>query len=109
VCGSDAACSLAAFGRRAEADYAHGSPPRLGESQISLALCVEATEARSERTDLFRCESLILKTHWVMVAMDQFTRRIIGFAVRWDLKPLESKWPRAPNDLFLPLLHRNDQ
>lgn len=32
--------------------------------------------------DLARCESLILKTHWVMVVMDQFTRRIIGFAVQ---------------------------
>ena len=31
--------------------------------------------------DLFRCESLILKSHWVMVIMDQFSRRIIGFAV----------------------------
>ena len=31
--------------------------------------------------DLFRCESLILRTHWVMVVMDQFTRRIIGFSV----------------------------
>lgn len=31
--------------------------------------------------DLFRCESIWLKTHWVLVAMDQFTRRIIGFAV----------------------------
>ncbi len=31
--------------------------------------------------DLFRCESLILKPHWVMVVMDQFSRRIIGFAV----------------------------
>ncbi len=31
--------------------------------------------------DLFRCESLILKSHWVMVIMDQYTRRIIGFAV----------------------------
>ncbi len=30
--------------------------------------------------DLFRCESLILKTHWVMVVMDQYTRRIVGFA-----------------------------
>jgi transposase InsO family protein len=29
--------------------------------------------------DLFRCESLILKTHWVMVVIDQCTRRIIGF------------------------------
>ena len=33
------------------------------------------------RVDLFRCESLILKSHWVMVVMDQFTRRIIGFVV----------------------------
>jgi transposase InsO family protein len=32
--------------------------------------------------DLFRCESLILKTHWVLVVMDQFTRRIIGFGVQ---------------------------
>ena len=31
--------------------------------------------------DLFRCESLILKSHWVMVVMDHFTRRVIGFAV----------------------------
>lgn len=31
--------------------------------------------------DLFRCESIHLNTHWVMVVMDQFTRRIIGFAV----------------------------
>ncbi len=30
--------------------------------------------------DLFRCESIHLQTHWVMVVMDQFTRRIIGFA-----------------------------
>lgn len=32
--------------------------------------------------DFFRCESLILRTHWVMVVMDQRTRRIVGFAVR---------------------------
>ena len=31
--------------------------------------------------DLFRCESILLNSHWVMVVMDQFTRRIIGFAV----------------------------
>jgi transposase InsO family protein len=31
--------------------------------------------------DLFCCESILLKTHWVPVVMDQFTRRIIGFAV----------------------------
>ena len=37
--------------------------------------------------DLFRCESIgpasrLLKSHWVLVVMDQFTRRIIGFGVR---------------------------
>jgi putative transposase len=31
--------------------------------------------------DFFRCESINLVSHWVMVVMDQFTRRIIGFAV----------------------------
>lgn len=31
--------------------------------------------------NLFRCESLILQTHRVMVVMDQCTRQIIGFAV----------------------------
>ena len=31
--------------------------------------------------DLFRCESILLKRHWIMVVMDQYTRRIIGFSV----------------------------
>jgi hypothetical protein len=31
--------------------------------------------------DLFRCESIFLRSHWVMVVMDVFTRRIIGFGV----------------------------
>ena len=31
--------------------------------------------------DLFRCESLTLRTHWVLVVMDQFTRRIVGFGI----------------------------
>jgi len=30
--------------------------------------------------DLFRAESITLKTHWILVVMDQFTRKIIGFA-----------------------------
>jgi len=32
-------------------------------------------------TDLFRCESILLRSHWVLVVMDLFTRRIIGFGV----------------------------
>jgi hypothetical protein len=36
--------------------------------------------------DLFRCESILLRSHWVMVVMDMFTRRITGFGIeRADL------------------------
>jgi len=31
--------------------------------------------------DLFRCESLILRSHWVLLVMDQYTRRIIGLGI----------------------------
>jgi putative transposase len=31
--------------------------------------------------DLFSCESAMLRTHWVLVVMDQYTRRIIGSGV----------------------------
>src|SRR5437870_2060526 len=31
--------------------------------------------------DLFTCKSATLRTHWVLVVMDQYTRRIIGFGV----------------------------
>jgi hypothetical protein len=42
----------------------------LGHTKDSLWSC-----------DLFRCESATLRTDWVLVVMDQFTRRIIGFGV----------------------------
>jgi len=41
----------------------------LGHAKDSLWSC-----------DLFRCESATLRTCWVLVVMDQFTRRIIGLA-----------------------------
>src|SRR5215831_19518936 len=31
--------------------------------------------------DFFRCESIALRTYWVLVVMDQYTRRIIGFGI----------------------------
>lgn len=34
--------------------------------------------------DLFRVESILLRSHWVMLVMDVFTRRIIGFGVDPD-------------------------
>jgi transposase InsO family protein len=32
--------------------------------------------------DLFRCESLVLRSDWVLVVMDQFTRRLVGIGVQ---------------------------
>ena len=32
-------------------------------------------------TDIFRCESAALRTYWILVVMDQYTRRIIGFGL----------------------------
>jgi hypothetical protein len=31
--------------------------------------------------DLFCCESILLRSHWVLVVMDLYTRRIVGFGV----------------------------
>ena len=31
--------------------------------------------------DFFRCESMLLKSYWIMIVMDVFTRRIIGLGV----------------------------
>ena len=32
--------------------------------------------------DLLRVESVLLKAHWILVVMDQFTRRIVGFGLQ---------------------------
>jgi putative transposase len=32
--------------------------------------------------DSIRCESIALRTYWVLIVMDQFTRRIIGFGIQ---------------------------
>ena len=31
---------------------------------------------------LFRCELILLRTHWVLVVVDQFSRRIVGFGIQ---------------------------
>jgi hypothetical protein len=43
--------------------------------------------------DLFRCDSAVLRAHWVLVVMDHFTRRIVGFDVhRGAVGPSEPAW-----------------
>jgi len=55
--------------------------------------------------DFFRCESISLKSHWIMIVMDQFTRRIIGFSVQaGDLDGIAicNMWNRIISNLSLP-------
>ena len=58
--------------------------------------------------DLFRCESAVLHTYWVLVVMDHWTRRIVGFGVHRDvvdgvrdLSDVQSR-DRAANPADLP-------
>lgn len=55
--------------------------PNSGSGGPSWLSFIGHTKDSLWSVDLFRCESLILNTHWAMVVMDQCTRRIIGFAV----------------------------
>jgi len=55
--------------------------PDLGNHGPSWLTIIGHAKDSLWSVDLFRCESILLKSHWVMVVMDQYTRRIIGFAV----------------------------
>ena len=61
----------------------HYRPPKGGSGPSWLTVIGHAKDSLRS-VDLFRCESILLRTHWVMVVMDQFTRRIVGFAVQED-------------------------
>jgi len=64
--------------RRILATHFHPEPESGGPSWLSL---IGHAKDSLWSLDLFRCESAILRTYWVLVVMDQFTRRIVGFAV----------------------------
>jgi transposase InsO family protein len=55
--------------------------PQSGSGGPSWLTFIGQTKDSLWSIDLFRCESLKLRTHWVLVVMDQFTRRIIGFGI----------------------------
>ena len=56
------------------------APPRgTGPSWLSF---IGHTKDSLWSVDLFRCESIVLQSYWVLVVMDQFTRRIIGFGIQ---------------------------
>jgi putative transposase len=54
----------------------HFRPDGSGPSWLTF---IAQTKDSLWSMDLFRCESVLVRSHWVMVVMDVFTRRIIGF------------------------------
>jgi transposase InsO family protein len=64
--------------RRVLAAHYHPDPGNRGPSWLTT---IGHAKDSLWSVDLFRCESILLKSHWVMVVMDQYTRGIIGFAV----------------------------
>jgi putative transposase len=58
----------------------HCFPKSGGKGPSWLAALAEAGDSLWS-VDLFRCESILLKSFWVMVVMDVFSRRIVGFGV----------------------------
>ena len=58
----------------------HYRPKPAGEGPSWLTLIAHASDSLWS-VDLFRCESITLKSLWVMLVMDLFTRRIVGVGV----------------------------
>ncbi len=59
----------------------HAAPESRGDGPSWLTFLGQMKDSLWS-VDLFRCESMSLKSHWVLVVMDQFTRRLIGFGVQ---------------------------
>lgn len=55
--------------------------PKSGGSGPSWLSAIAESRDSLWSVDLFRCESILLKSFWVMVVMDVYTRRIVGFGV----------------------------
>ena len=51
-----------------------------GGGRCRLA-AIGSAKDRLWSVDLFRAESILLKSYWILVVMDVYTRRIIGFGV----------------------------
>jgi transposase InsO family protein len=64
--------------RRILIQYYKPGPSGDGPSRLTL---IEQAKDSPWSIDFFRCESILLKSYRIMVVMDVFTRRIIGFGV----------------------------
>src|SRR3954454_23204233 len=63
---------------RVLAKHCRPAPSGSGPSWLSF---IGHTTDSLWSVDLFRCESIVLRSYWVLVVMDQFTRRLVGIGV----------------------------
>ena len=63
---------------RVLAKHYHPAPGGTGPSWLSF---IGHTRDSLWSVDLFRCESIVLRSYWVLVVIDQFTRRLVGIGV----------------------------
>jgi putative transposase len=63
---------------RVLAKHYRPAPSGTGPSWLSF---IGHTRDSLWSVDLFRCESIVLRSYWVLVVMDQFTRRLVGIGV----------------------------
>jgi transposase InsO family protein len=59
----------------------HYRPGDTGSDGPSWLTFIAQTKDSLWSIDLFRCESILLRSHWVLVVMDVCTRRLVGFGV----------------------------
>jgi putative transposase len=78
---------LHAFGVQIDKDVVrrvlatHHGPDHPSASGPSWLTFIAQAKDSLWSVDLFRCESILLRSHWVLVVIDVFTRRIIGFGI----------------------------
>ena len=63
---------------RVLAKHYRAAPGGAGPSWLSF---IGHTTDSLWSVDLFRCESIVLRSYWVLVVMDQCTRRLVGIGV----------------------------
>jgi putative transposase len=64
--------------RRIHAVHYHPEPNSSGPSWLTFLGHIKDS---LWSIDLIRCESITLRTYWILVVIDQYTRRIVGV---WD-------------------------
>ena len=86
--------------RRVLATRARPKPDSDGPSWLTL---IAQAKDSVWSVDLFRVESVVLRSHWVLLVMDIFTRRIIGFGITC---PSSKPGPTLKRWQTMPVRHR---